>query len=214
MAFSVLSHISGRLDDPQKRSVGMLDLGGGSTQITFLPRTEVTWACTLLGNAAAGICNCSDFFPLETEQEFVSVATLVSWWYLPFCRQSQRCSQLFVHPLCPALWVSGACGESARAALSRGGHHVHLNVLILDFQFVQLITKNSKSNAVNAFQSSIWPTLGFKNTVGCLLSPYFWFSWVHSVANECHFSFLVWHFYRCSVEPCDCGIVRLWPMQR
>ncbi|NXS11544.1 ENTP6 diphosphohydrolase, partial [Neodrepanis coruscans] len=42
MAFSVLSHISGRLDDPQKRSVGMLDLGGGSTQITFLPRTEET----------------------------------------------------------------------------------------------------------------------------------------------------------------------------
>ncbi|RMC07770.1 hypothetical protein DUI87_15239 [Hirundo rustica rustica] len=42
MAFSVLSHISGRLDDPQKRSVGMLDLGGGSTQITFLPRTKAT----------------------------------------------------------------------------------------------------------------------------------------------------------------------------
>ncbi|NXY25152.1 ENTP6 diphosphohydrolase, partial [Atrichornis clamosus] len=41
-AFSVLSHVSGRLDDPQKRSVGMLDLGGGSTQITFLPRTEAT----------------------------------------------------------------------------------------------------------------------------------------------------------------------------
>ncbi|NXE66761.1 ENTP6 diphosphohydrolase, partial [Calcarius ornatus] len=42
MAFSVLSHISGRLDDPQRRSVGMLDLGGGSTQITFLPRTKAT----------------------------------------------------------------------------------------------------------------------------------------------------------------------------
>ncbi|NWY47730.1 ENTP6 diphosphohydrolase, partial [Sylvia atricapilla] len=42
VAFSVLSHISGRLDDPQKRSVGMLDLGGGSTQITFLPRTKAT----------------------------------------------------------------------------------------------------------------------------------------------------------------------------
>lgn len=41
MAFFVLSHVSGSLDDPQKRSVGMLDLGGGSTQITFLPRTEV-----------------------------------------------------------------------------------------------------------------------------------------------------------------------------
>ncbi|KAM9273116.1 ectonucleoside triphosphate diphosphohydrolase 6 [Cariama cristata] len=32
----------GSLDDPRKRSVGMLDLGGGSTQITFLPRTEAT----------------------------------------------------------------------------------------------------------------------------------------------------------------------------
>ncbi|NXT66148.1 ENTP6 diphosphohydrolase, partial [Chaetops frenatus] len=42
VAFSVLSYIAGRLDDPQKRSVGMLDLGGGSTQITFLPRTEAT----------------------------------------------------------------------------------------------------------------------------------------------------------------------------
>ncbi|NWS76532.1 ENTP6 diphosphohydrolase, partial [Crotophaga sulcirostris] len=40
--FSVLSCISGSLDDPQKRSVGMLDLGGGSTQITFLPRAETT----------------------------------------------------------------------------------------------------------------------------------------------------------------------------
>ncbi|NWW95801.1 ENTP6 diphosphohydrolase, partial [Rhynochetos jubatus] len=40
MAFSLLSHVSGSLDDPQKRSVGMLDLGGGSTQITFLPRAE------------------------------------------------------------------------------------------------------------------------------------------------------------------------------
>lgn len=126
-----------------------------------------------MGNAAAGICNCSDFFPLETEQEFVSVATLVTWSYLPFYRQSQRHSQLFVHLLCPALWVSAARGESARAALSHGGHHVHLNVLIFDFEFVELITKNSESNAVNEFKSSIWSTLGFKNIVRCLLNLIF-----------------------------------------
>ncbi|NWI90597.1 ENTP6 diphosphohydrolase, partial [Pitta sordida] len=41
-AWITINFLTGRLDDPQKRSVGMLDLGGGSTQITFLPRTEVT----------------------------------------------------------------------------------------------------------------------------------------------------------------------------
>ncbi|NXM75228.1 ENTP6 diphosphohydrolase, partial [Serilophus lunatus] len=40
-AWITINFLTGRLDDPQKRSVGMLDLGGGSTQITFLPRTEV-----------------------------------------------------------------------------------------------------------------------------------------------------------------------------
>ncbi|XP_027757513.1 ectonucleoside triphosphate diphosphohydrolase 6 isoform X1 [Empidonax traillii] len=39
-AWITINFLTGRLDDPQKRSVGMLDLGGGSTQITFLPRTE------------------------------------------------------------------------------------------------------------------------------------------------------------------------------
>ncbi|NWT21088.1 ENTP6 diphosphohydrolase, partial [Vireo altiloquus] len=53
MAFSVLSHISGRLDDPQKRSVGMLDLGGGSTQITFLPRTEATLQTSPFGHTTS-----------------------------------------------------------------------------------------------------------------------------------------------------------------
>ncbi|NWZ56299.1 ENTP6 diphosphohydrolase, partial [Haliaeetus albicilla] len=53
MAFSVLSHISGSLDDPQKRSVGMLDLGGGSTQITFLPRTETTLQTSPAGHTTS-----------------------------------------------------------------------------------------------------------------------------------------------------------------
>ncbi|XP_066172820.1 ectonucleoside triphosphate diphosphohydrolase 6 isoform X1 [Sylvia atricapilla] len=41
-AWITINFLTGRLDDPQKRSVGMLDLGGGSTQITFLPRTKAT----------------------------------------------------------------------------------------------------------------------------------------------------------------------------
>ncbi|NXE11780.1 ENTP6 diphosphohydrolase, partial [Lophotis ruficrista] len=53
MPFSVLSHISGSLDDPQKRSVGMLDLGGGSTQITFLPRTEETLQTSPAGHTTS-----------------------------------------------------------------------------------------------------------------------------------------------------------------
>ncbi|KAL9864600.1 ectonucleoside triphosphate diphosphohydrolase 6 isoform 1-T2 [Geothlypis trichas] len=39
-AWITINFLTGRLDDPQRRSVGMLDLGGGSTQITFLPRTK------------------------------------------------------------------------------------------------------------------------------------------------------------------------------
>lgn len=42
-----------------------------------------------------------------------------------------------------------------------------------------------KGNAVNEFRSNIWPILAFKNTVRCLINLCFWFSWVHSVANEC-----------------------------
>ncbi|NWX50589.1 ENTP6 diphosphohydrolase, partial [Steatornis caripensis] len=53
IAFSVLSHISGSLDDPQKRSVGMLDLGGGSTQITFLPRTKTTLQTSPAGHTTS-----------------------------------------------------------------------------------------------------------------------------------------------------------------
>ncbi|XP_066172821.1 ectonucleoside triphosphate diphosphohydrolase 6 isoform X2 [Sylvia atricapilla] len=41
-AWITINFLTGMLDDPQKRSVGMLDLGGGSTQITFLPRTKAT----------------------------------------------------------------------------------------------------------------------------------------------------------------------------
>lgn len=161
MAFSVLSHISGSLDDPQKRSVGMLDLGGGSTQITFLPRTEVMWTCMLLGSAGAEISNCSDLFLLEIDQELVSVTwshdtdrkTEVTWSHLPCYSQSQRYSQLFISPLTP---VGGACGESARAALFWGKCSVRLRVLILGSQFVLLIMKNSK--AVLLMSSS--PTFG------------------------------------------------------
>ena len=36
------SGAAGSLKTPGRGSVGMLDLGGGSTQITFLPRLEVT----------------------------------------------------------------------------------------------------------------------------------------------------------------------------
>ncbi|KAM3674926.1 ectonucleoside triphosphate diphosphohydrolase 6 isoform 1-T2 [Ammospiza maritima maritima] len=41
-AWITINFLTGRLDDPQRRSVGMLDLGGGSTQITFLPRAKAT----------------------------------------------------------------------------------------------------------------------------------------------------------------------------
>ncbi|NXY88880.1 ENTP6 diphosphohydrolase, partial [Alcedo cyanopectus] len=53
MAFSVLSHVAGSLDDPQRRSVGMLDLGGGSTQITFLPHTEATLQTSPAGHTTS-----------------------------------------------------------------------------------------------------------------------------------------------------------------
>ncbi|XP_075563714.1 ectonucleoside triphosphate diphosphohydrolase 6 isoform X3 [Pelecanus crispus] len=43
----------GSLDDPQKRSVGMLDLGGGSTQITFLPRTEAALQTSPAGHTTS-----------------------------------------------------------------------------------------------------------------------------------------------------------------
>uniref|UniRef100_A0A8C6YWK5 nucleoside diphosphate phosphatase n=1 Tax=Nothoprocta perdicaria TaxID=30464 RepID=A0A8C6YWK5_NOTPE len=43
----------GSLNNPQKRSVGMLDLGGGSTQITFLPRTEATLQASPAGHTTS-----------------------------------------------------------------------------------------------------------------------------------------------------------------
>ncbi|NWI08716.1 ENTP6 diphosphohydrolase, partial [Crypturellus soui] len=49
----VLSHITGSLNNPQKRSVGMLDLGGGSTQITFLPRAEETLQASPAGHTTS-----------------------------------------------------------------------------------------------------------------------------------------------------------------
>ncbi|XP_060119738.1 ectonucleoside triphosphate diphosphohydrolase 6-like [Heteronotia binoei] len=41
-AWITLNFLTGSLNDPTKRSVGMLDLGGGSTQITFQPSSETT----------------------------------------------------------------------------------------------------------------------------------------------------------------------------
>uniref|UniRef100_A0A8C8ZA09 nucleoside diphosphate phosphatase n=1 Tax=Prolemur simus TaxID=1328070 RepID=A0A8C8ZA09_PROSS len=41
-AWITVNFLTGSLKAPGRSSVGMLDLGGGSTQITFLPRLEVT----------------------------------------------------------------------------------------------------------------------------------------------------------------------------
>ncbi|XP_072490745.1 ectonucleoside triphosphate diphosphohydrolase 6 isoform X5 [Notamacropus eugenii] len=41
-AWITVNFLTGNLNTPGKNSVGMLDLGGGSTQITFLPKIEVT----------------------------------------------------------------------------------------------------------------------------------------------------------------------------
>uniref|UniRef100_A0A8C5KT32 nucleoside diphosphate phosphatase n=1 Tax=Jaculus jaculus TaxID=51337 RepID=A0A8C5KT32_JACJA len=41
-AWITVNFLTGSLKTPGRSSVGMLDLGGGSTQITFLPRVEVT----------------------------------------------------------------------------------------------------------------------------------------------------------------------------
>ncbi|XP_010576113.1 PREDICTED: ectonucleoside triphosphate diphosphohydrolase 6 [Haliaeetus leucocephalus] len=52
-AWITINFLTGSLDDPQKRSVGMLDLGGGSTQITFLPRTETTLQTSPAGHTTS-----------------------------------------------------------------------------------------------------------------------------------------------------------------
>ncbi|XP_027598690.1 ectonucleoside triphosphate diphosphohydrolase 6 isoform X1 [Pipra filicauda] len=52
-AWITINFLTGRLDDPQKRSVGMLDLGGGSTQITFLPRAEETLQTSPAGHTTS-----------------------------------------------------------------------------------------------------------------------------------------------------------------
>ncbi|XP_074805946.1 ectonucleoside triphosphate diphosphohydrolase 6 isoform X2 [Natator depressus] len=41
-AWITINFLTGSLNASRKRSVGMLDLGGGSTQMTFLPDTEIT----------------------------------------------------------------------------------------------------------------------------------------------------------------------------
>ncbi|XP_050807174.1 ectonucleoside triphosphate diphosphohydrolase 6 isoform X3 [Gopherus flavomarginatus] len=41
-AWITINFLTGSLNAPRNRSVGMLDLGGGSTQMTFLPITEIT----------------------------------------------------------------------------------------------------------------------------------------------------------------------------
>ncbi|XP_075781971.1 ectonucleoside triphosphate diphosphohydrolase 6 isoform X2 [Pelodiscus sinensis] len=41
-AWITINFLTGSLSTPRKRSVGMLDLGGGSTQMTFLPISETT----------------------------------------------------------------------------------------------------------------------------------------------------------------------------
>ncbi|NXG53101.1 ENTP6 diphosphohydrolase, partial [Psilopogon haemacephalus] len=52
-AWITINFLTGILEDPQKRSVGMLDLGGGSTQITFLPRTEATLQTSPAGHTTS-----------------------------------------------------------------------------------------------------------------------------------------------------------------
>ena len=52
-AWITINFLTGSLDDTQKRSVGMLDLGGGSTQITFLPRTEATLQTSPAGHTTS-----------------------------------------------------------------------------------------------------------------------------------------------------------------
>ncbi|NXI36921.1 ENTP6 diphosphohydrolase, partial [Galbula dea] len=52
-AWITINFLTGSLHDPQRRSVGMLDLGGGSTQITFLPRTKATLQTSPAGHTTS-----------------------------------------------------------------------------------------------------------------------------------------------------------------
>ncbi|XP_030303853.1 ectonucleoside triphosphate diphosphohydrolase 6 [Calypte anna] len=52
-AWITINFLTGNLDDPQKKTVGMLDLGGGSTQITFLPRTKMTLQQSPVGHTTS-----------------------------------------------------------------------------------------------------------------------------------------------------------------
>uniref|UniRef100_A0A803T995 Ectonucleoside triphosphate diphosphohydrolase 6 n=1 Tax=Anolis carolinensis TaxID=28377 RepID=A0A803T995_ANOCA len=55
--FVISNCISDRLNSPEKKCVGMLDLGGGSTQITFHPSTKVTTIQALFFERAFRICS-------------------------------------------------------------------------------------------------------------------------------------------------------------
>ncbi|XP_038606932.1 ectonucleoside triphosphate diphosphohydrolase 6 isoform X1 [Tachyglossus aculeatus] len=48
-AWITVNFLTGSLNSPGKKSVGMLDLGGGSTQITFLPQAEETLQTSQVG---------------------------------------------------------------------------------------------------------------------------------------------------------------------
>ncbi|XP_006259302.1 ectonucleoside triphosphate diphosphohydrolase 6 isoform X1 [Alligator mississippiensis] len=52
-AWITINFLTGNLNVPRKRSVGMLDLGGGSTQITFLPSSKTTLQTSPAGHLAA-----------------------------------------------------------------------------------------------------------------------------------------------------------------
>lgn len=76
-AWITINFLTGSLKGPGRSSVGMLDLGGGSTQITFLPRMEST-----LQNSPPGY--------LTSLQMFNRTYTLYSYSYLGLGLMSAR----------------------------------------------------------------------------------------------------------------------------
>uniref|UniRef100_A0A8C8SKZ7 nucleoside diphosphate phosphatase n=1 Tax=Pelusios castaneus TaxID=367368 RepID=A0A8C8SKZ7_9SAUR len=52
-AWITINFLTGTLNAPRKRSVGMLDLGGGSTQVTFLPVTETALQTSPAGHGTS-----------------------------------------------------------------------------------------------------------------------------------------------------------------
>ncbi|XP_001382088.1 ectonucleoside triphosphate diphosphohydrolase 6 isoform X1 [Monodelphis domestica] len=76
-AWITVNFLTGNLNTPGKNSVGMLDLGGGSTQITFLPKIEVT-----LQTSPAGY--------ITSFQMFNSTYKLYSYSYLGLGLMSAR----------------------------------------------------------------------------------------------------------------------------